>query len=491
MRQTKRRSRFGWVALGVIAMLSAGLLLTLHPLKGRSWWFPKPFRNVATTAVQQSDLNVSRMAMGKVESEERTLIRCELQNLEIRNRGQGMSSGGASTVISLVPDGTMVKEGDVLCRLDSSNYEEMVRQQQIIVERSKAEFRQAELTLDVAKLALLEFRDGSMLQDLKVMKAQIAMADSDVQHAADRLTWVKRMHDKGYASVAQLRADELNCQRSQFALKQNRVALTVYEKFTAPRNMRTLESQITAADAMLSFQQAKLQRNEERLETLNRQVERCTIRAPHNGMVVYANDPNKAFVIEEGMSVRQKQTLFYLPDLSKMEIDTLFHETVIKKVRSGMRARVRIEGLPGRVLDGHVIKIAQLATQNFLSDVRYYSGIVKLDTIPKGLLPGMTAEVEVMTDRLEEVLTVPPEAVAFENGLEVCYVAHDGNLERRQVKVGESNRDRVEVTEGLEKGEQVVLDAESVDKDAVTGLTAETDREHPVTGQLEHASVTH
>ncbi len=60
-----------------------------------------------------------------------------------------------------------------------------------------------------------------------------------------------------------------------------------------------------------------------------------------------------------------------------------------------MRATVQIEGLNDRRIEGHVTKIAAMATLNYRSDVKYFEGIVKLENVPDGLRPGMTAEVEI------------------------------------------------------------------------------------------------
>ena len=55
------------------------------------------------------------------------------------------------------------------------------------------------------------------------------------------------------------------------------------------------------------------------------------------------------------------------------------------------------------------------------------------------------------------MLTVPTEAVVSEGGHDICYVAHEDGLERREVKLGQSNQDLLEITDGLGEGEQVVL----------------------------------
>lgn len=81
-------------------------------------------------------------------------------------------------------------------------------------------------------------------------------------------------------------------------------------------------------------------------------------------------DERRDIRIETGMWVRQKQDLLYLPDLTEMEVVTSLHESILREVAKGMRARVIVEGLPNRKLEGHVTDIAAIPTFNWRSDVR-------------------------------------------------------------------------------------------------------------------------
>ncbi len=245
--------------------------------------------------------------------------------------------------------------------------------------------------------------------------------------------------------------------------------------------MRVLENNILAAEATLKYQTSRLNRNLERLAKLEKGVENCTIRAPHDGFVIYANDQRREIRIEEGMYVRQKQDLMYLPDLNQMEVVANLHESIMPVVAKGMRARVVVEGMPGRKLEGHVTEIASIPTFSWRTDVRYFDGKVKLDSPPKGILPGMTANVEISLSRREHVLAVPIEAVTEEDGREVCYVAHEDGLERREVKLGESTQSYLEISEGLHEGEQVVL------KPVLSEVTQDTCNDTPL---LSEASFT-
>lgn len=458
MRTRRIGWRYGLVGAGLVFALVAATLgvspSVLQTLIRRA----HPLSGLETATVRRADLSVSMTTSGRLESSDRTVIECDLENLSVSVKGNALTAGGASTILSVIADGSTVERGDVLCVLDASGYEDMVDAQAMNVERAVADNRMAELNLDVARMAVGEFRDGLMAQTLKTMEGTIALSQSDRERAAARLEWTRRMLTKGYMPRSQVVVEEFQSQQVTLALTKARTALRLFKRFSAPIYLRVLESEVLAAEAVMSYQRVRLQRNQERLAKLRRQVERCTIRAPHAGLVIYANDELKNIRIEAGLSVRQRQRLFYLPDLSRMEVSAMLHESVVREVKPGMAARVRLEGLTGRSLEGHVVSVAQLPTQNLFTQVKYFVGVVKLDSVPRGLRPGMSAEVQIRTVRRPDVLAVPPDALAVDRGHDVCYVAHEEQVERREVKIGQATRDLLEVTEGLDEGEEVILD---------------------------------
>jgi multidrug efflux pump subunit AcrA (membrane-fusion protein) len=141
-----------------------------------------------------------------------------------------------------------------------------------------------------------------------------------------------------------------------------------------------------------------------------------------------------------------------------MEVLALLNESVVTDVRSGMRARVRVEGMPDQTMWGQVTKLGQFPVSDWRVDARYFEGIVKLDAPIAGLKPGMTAQVELEMPEREDVLTVPSEAITTtDDGNDVCFVVQGDGLEKRPVKLGQVTESLSEVTAGLREGEQVVL----------------------------------
>jgi HlyD family secretion protein len=419
-------------------------------------------RPIQTERARRADFSSVIVAPGRVEAINSTDVRCNLERL---------NTGGTPTILSLVDDGTTVKQGDLLCEIDSADYKELVRQQTITVQQARASHRQASLDVDVCKIELEAYKKGEMIEADRQFRGQIALAKSDLNRLSDRLDWTERMVIKGYASVLQVTTDRQALLSATLSVARSETAFRNYRRFTAPKTLRALESQLNGAKAQLDFQTIRLNREEERLALYQRMVDSCTVRAPHAGFVIYANENGRPPSVYEGATVRQRQRLFILPDLSDMEVQALLHETVVNRIKVGMSARIRLEALPGLRLEGTVSSISPLPLlarrneQN--SDVTYFLGKVKLKETPDGVRPGMTAELDILKARREGVLAVPQSAVVRKGNIQSCAVLHRGpeedRVEERTVEVGESSHDLIEITDGLTEGEEVILNAARLD----------------------------
>ena len=319
------------------------------------------------------------------------------------------------------------------------------------------------------------------------MEGSITFARSSLERATDRLQWTDRMLEKGYASLAQKSSARRTLDQNLLNLQTTRFDLTNYREYGNPKSLMELASEVEKRRFEVIANTLRVTRNTEQLAYYKEMVEKCTIRAPHEGFLIYAIEPGRSasMAIEPGTTVRQGQKLFQLPDLDKMEVVAYLHESVASRVHEGMRATARIEGLANQVLDGHVVSMAPLPTTggNWWSDeVRYFVGIVKLDSVPKGMRPGMTAHVEFQVDRGLDVLAVPNEAVAVERGHNFCYVAGLDGLERRSVTVGRSNRNLLEITRGLAEGDQVVLSPDKIEE--LDSLVVNPDKDGPTIESL-------
>jgi HlyD family secretion protein len=246
------------------------------------------------------------------------------------------------------------------------------------------------------------------------------------------------------------------------------MAMDLYQRFTEPKTIKTLERQVLAARTTLANEGLKLGRQVDRLESLTKQVQNCTIRAPHAGILYYYKENagrRSQASVEEGMAVRQRQELFYLPDLSVLEVQMALNESVVNRVEVGLKAKLRFEALPDLELDGEVTTIGQFpaAPGRDGEDFRYFMGRVKILKSAPGLTPGMSTRIDIELARRDHVLAIPLEAVRSPKGHKICYVAHEESLEERPVELGQETTAMVEIKAGLTEGELVVLDPPSSD----------------------------
>jgi RND family efflux transporter MFP subunit len=241
----------------------------------------------------------------------------------------------------------------------------------------------------------------------------------------------------------------------------------VLEKFTRAKTLEDLESKRDTAEAKMHAEEAAFALEEGKLKRLTTMLEKCTIEAPRDGMVIYANEPGgrpgaQTVSIEEGSAVRERQSILRLPDLEHMQVKTLINEAKVERVRPGMRARIRIQDAD---YQGTVATVANQAepASFFASAVKVFATIVKIDDdeIPhdgaRQLKPGMTANVEILVSHLNDILYVPTVAVVEQAGHYFAWVKSGGRADRRELRLGNSNATMIEVKSGLSQGEEVLL----------------------------------
>ncbi len=120
---------------------------------------------------------------------------------------------------------------------------------------------------------------------------------------------------------------------------------------------------------------------------------------------------------------------------------------------------MRVDAFADQVLAGTVKDVAPLPDPNsfFSSDIKVYTTHVTIDEPLPGLRPGMTASVEILVDRRENVLTVPVLAILQFNGKDHITKKVDDRFVQNEVEVAASNEKFAQITKGIKEGDIVVL----------------------------------
>jgi HlyD family secretion protein len=201
-------------------------------------------------------------------------------------------------------------------------------------------------------------------------------------------------------------------------------------------------------------------------QDLAEQLDKCILPARKSGLVVYGGAGDQEVYygnqepIREGATVRERQAIITIPDLSRMSVKVKIHESYIKKIKKGLTARITVDAFPDETLTGEITKVGVLPdSQNrwMSPDLKVYLTTVTIDGTHDWVKPGMSAKVEILVNKLEDVVYVPIQAVSPDNGRQICYVAGGFKPERRELEVGEFTDEFIEVRSGLKEGERVLL----------------------------------
>ena len=478
-----------WTSRLLIGLVVAGAIGGIG-WAGWNWGLPGGEADeVLTASVVRGDLVITVSDRGELESAQSVQVVCEVE--------------GGGKLVTIIPEGTKVKKGDEVARFDTDALMKSITEQGVKWEQAEGKVKSSESELEVqknkeegeiakAKLALelanidlesYEDDEGEYKVELEKRKAALDLGRKELKEAEDNLAFTRGLIKKGLAQREQERVLELAVDGKASSVKQQEADLKVLEKFTRKRKLtelaakskdagreleRTKKSQAAAtekAGGEVSAAKKTSELEKHFLDRLQEQLDKCVVKAPEEGIVIYSNTPywNEANRVRPGGQLHFQQPIFTLPDLNRMQVKLKVHESVVKKVLQGQTATMQVEALSNQVLHGKVVSVASVAQAEPWrgNAVKEYDTIVSIDDLPKdaGLRPGMTAEVKILVKTVENVLSVPVQAVTEWDEQHVCYVVTGTKIEKRPVKVGESNEQRIQILEGVSEGERVALDA--------------------------------
>ena len=491
--------------IGLLVLALAGGAVAATTMVGRD--LAKPDQPLVFHTVKRGALPITVTERGNLESQVNEQVICEVDDIN------GDNING-TPIVWVIPNGSSVKEDELLVELDSAPHQERLDDQILDTERArlaqiqakgkhenqetqnKTNRDNADLDVRLADLELEMFQDdemGTHKLEMAVIERRIDDINNEIKAAEatllirkNDLRGIESLFKMGYAGKSELDRSHLEFLQaeSSFTAKINKLnteVASLKQKDTYEQQMQELrlkgrqetvrreleqvernnEAFLAQTQAALDAANESLRKEEERLARYRDQVEKCKIYAPQDGMVAYAVSRSRYYSAEirEGAPVRPQQKILELPNLAKMQVKTAVHESVLDQIKPGLKATIRVEPFPDRVYLGTVKSVGVLPDQGsyFGSDTKVYETIVTLDDEVEQLKPGMTAVAEIHVKRLEDVLSVPVQAVVQIGRQTWCYVDNAGRVERRDVRLGRTNDKFVEITEGLGEGARVVL----------------------------------
>ena len=382
------------------------------------------------------------------------------ENVEIKSKVKSRGSGGVS-ILEIIPEGTLVKKGDFLVRLDDAGLQKELLRQRISVHQANANLVKAQADVEAAKLALQEYLSGTFRQNEEQLESAEFVAKENFRRAEEYLAYSQKLAAKGYVSEAQLEADQFAVEKAVKELDLAQTRLEVLRTHTQKAKVNDLNASILTTEARLESARNSYELELTQEREIEDQIVNCTILSPADGEVTYANVNNKGVVIAEGEEVRENQTIIRLPDSSRLLVQAKINESRVEQVKTGMKCRITIDAIRDVELEGSVQSVSDYpwpAFDRYRAHIKEYGTKIIINDAPKGLRTGMTAKVTILSELIEDALQIPLPAVFRKKGQAYCLVAgEEEELELREIELGPNNMSHAVVRSGLQEGESVVI----------------------------------
>ena len=331
---------------------------------------------------------------------------------------------GRLQIIKLIKDGSHVKEGDVLVQFDKEE-----KQQQMLKSLSDLKIAQNEIS---KKLADIESQKRTSQIDLDNIKLQYEEALLETKKAD---------------TIAKIEAEK-NKLRYEQAEKRHKETL------------KKMESQDQSNEADLKVLDEKKAKAEADYQMAKKSLEEMTCQAPKEGLVVLKEIWKGTGMgkVQEGDSVWPGYPILEIPDLSAMEVKVYLNEVDVGKVKPDQEATIKIDSFPEKIFEGKVERVASIGTKkDWDAKLKTFETVIALNEIDPRMRPGMTCMVDIIIEKIPDVLSIPIESVFEKEGKTIAYAMGSRTPKRREVVLGKRNNTHIIVTQGLSVGDKIAL----------------------------------
>ena len=437
------------------------------------------------TKVAEGPLVINIEESGEIQPSQQLILKSEVQ--------------GRTSIIYLVPEGQVVKKGDLLVELDASDKTDELTSQEITVQNAESnanvarenleivknqadsDIELAEMNLEFAKEDLVKYEEGEYPNKLNETKGSVTLAEQTLQQSKDKYEWSKKLYDENFLSESELRSDELNWKHNTLSLATAQGNLELLEKYTHKRDLakyksdvkqctmalertrRKANSSIAQAESQLRASEREYMKQLQRLDKLTNQIAKAKITAPMAGQVIYATSAGRQRnrePLQEGQEVWEHQELIYLPTADTFISRVNVHESSLKSLVVGMPVRVRCDALPGKVYSGTLSRISPMPDNErrwMNPDLKEYPSDVALNGGIGELKSGMSCRAEIVLAQYDKALYIPVQCVVRVGKKACVWVKSPGGPVRREIETGLDNNRFVRIVSGLSAGEEVML----------------------------------
>jgi HlyD family secretion protein len=431
LRETLRRRWF--LILLVVAGLAAGVYFLGQRLQ------PEP---VDAVVIRREDVVATLTVTGEVTARE-TMAVTAPANSRIER--------------ILVDEGERVVAGQPLVMLDQAQLAAQVREAQANLAQSQANLQQVLEGTRPEEIQRLQAQVRETQSQIAAEQAALTSAQataSEAQRQADRL---RRLYTQGAISQEEFERAETRANTSRADVGRLQAAVQSARSRLAQTRQQLSQAQNGATQAEIAAARAAVEAAREGVAAIQQQYAEQVIRASMTGVVTER-------LQSPGDIVLPNNPILRIADRQTLEIVADVQESDLPRVAVGDRGIVVLDAEPDMPLEGRVTRVgSEVDPDNGTVDA-----IIQVPNPNQALggvrlLPGMTADVNLITDRLSQVIVVPAMSVVQENGESYVYKFQGDRIVLHPVRLKRISVEYYQVLGGLKPGDQIVLEASAKD----------------------------
>jgi len=330
--------------------------------------------------------------------------------------------------------------------------------------KSKASGLVENLYVDINQMVhkgqvLAQLDQQEIIAQVAAQRAQLAAAEANVSTYTANVA-----EDKVTAEAPDLpmykETYERNLKMQKDGIVSQQTLDNAERDYLAAKNKRdSAVAQVGVDEAKLKQAEAQVQQNKASLDQSNQQLSYTTLVAPIDGMVL-SRDVEVGDAVSSILVLGSTATLVMtIGDIHQVYVDGKVDEADIGSVYMGQPARIHVESFPNKIFNGKVTKIAPLGVEK--DNVTTFEVRVSIDNPGGELKANMTANAEIVVTEHHDALSVPEQAMSWDNDKNAFVFVPDPKSKDGQKKVpvvaGISNGSRTEILSGLKEGDPVVL----------------------------------
>ena len=339
-------------------------------------------------------------------------------------------------------------------------------------------------TIDACRRSRMSPAMGGQIASLYVKEGDLVQKDQILIELWNKESKARVKEAKARVKAAERSAQQV-CILSDRAQREAKRKTELLERGLASEEdtetaVSNAESQSAACDAALT----QVEVYQASVEVIEASLERTMLIAPFDGIIAEIEGELGEYVTPSPVGVATKPTVDLI-DSSCIYISAPIDEIDAPEVVSGMTARITMDAFGNQEFPATVRRVAP-----YVLDLEKQARTVEIEAVfdnpDQALLPGYSADIEVIIDRVENTLSIPTQTIMRDNFVYVIDT-ETMTLTKKQIEVGIGNWQYTEVTNGLSEDDQVVL---SVDREGVkAGVKVEVEKDDAEESESEQNSV--